>query len=202
MTRLDPFYLIVDDAETAELLVPVGVKLLQLRAKDMDPERLRDAVRRTKAVCTVHGCTLVVNDHWQLAIEEGCDFVHLGQEDLAEADLVAIRAAGLRLGISTHDRAELATALAAAPDYVALGPIWETKLKAMKWAPQTPARLTRWREQVGDLPLVAIGGITAENLPQVFEAGADVAAVVTDVTRHADPEARTRQWLAATAPWR
>ncbi|HEX2018653.1 MAG TPA: thiamine phosphate synthase, partial [Aurantimonas sp.] len=149
--RLDPFYLIVDDAEQAERLVPVGVKLLQLRAKDMAPERLRDAVRRTKAVCAAHGCTLVINDHWQLAIAEGCDFVHLGQEDLAEAGLAAIRAAGLRLGISTHDRAELSTALAARPDYVALGPIWETKLKAMKWAPQTPARLARWREQVGDL---------------------------------------------------
>ncbi|UIJ71611.1 thiamine phosphate synthase [Aurantimonas sp. HBX-1] len=202
MTRLDPFYLIVDDAEMAELLVPLGVKLLQLRAKDMEPGRLRDAVRRTRAVCAAHGCTLVINDHWQLAIAEGCDFVHLGQEDLGEADLAAIRTAGLRLGISTHDRAELATALAAAPDYVALGPIWETKLKAMKWAPQTPAKLTRWRERIGDLPLVAIGGITAENLPQVFEAGADYAAVVTDVTRHADPEARTRQWLAATASWR
>lgn len=202
MTRLDPFYLIVDDAEMAELLVPVGVKLLQLRAKDMEPDRLRDAVRRTRAVCAAYGCTLVVNDHWQLAIEEQCDFVHLGQEDLADADLAAIRAAGLRLGISTHDRAELGIALAAKPDYVALGPIWETKLKAMKWAPQTPARLTRWRELVGDLPLVAIGGITAENLPDVFAAGADCAAVVTDVTRHADPEARTRQWLDATAPWR
>ncbi|NDV86363.1 thiamine phosphate synthase [Aurantimonas aggregata] len=202
MTRLDPFYLIVDDAEMAELLVPVGVKLLQLRAKDMEPDRLRDAVRRTRAVCAAYGCTLVVNDHWQLAIEEQCDFVHLGQEDLADADLAAIRAAGLRLGISTHDRAELGIALAAKPDYVALGPIWETKLKAMKWAPQTPARLTRWRELVGDLPLVAIGGITAENLPDIFAAGADCAAVVTDVTRHADPEARTRQWLDATAPWR
>ncbi|MEF2553616.1 thiamine phosphate synthase [Aurantimonas sp. A2-1-M11] len=200
--RLDPFYLIVDDAEMAERLVPVGVRLLQLRAKDMDTPTLRDAIRRTRAVCAAHGCTLVINDHWRLAIEEGCDFVHLGQEDLAEADRAAIRNAGLRLGISTHDDAELAIALAAEPDYVALGPIWETKLKVMPWAPQTPGRLARWRERIGDLPLVAIGGITVENLSQVFAAGADAAAVVTDVTRHAEPEARTRQWLAATQAWR
>lgn len=200
--RLDPFYLIVDDAEMAERLVPVGVKLLQLRAKDMDTARLRREIRRTRDVCAAHGCLLVINDFWRLAIEEGCDVVHLGQEDLAEADRAAIRAAGLKLGISTHDSAELAVALAAEPDYVALGPIWQTKLKVMKWAPQTPERLGVWRQRIGDVPLVAIGGITVERLPHVFAQGADSAAVVTDVTRAADPEARAREWLAATAPYR
>ncbi|MEP0507933.1 MAG: thiamine phosphate synthase, partial [Aurantimonas coralicida] len=125
-----------------------------------------------------------------------------GQEDLAEADRAAIRAAGLKLGVSTHDSAELAVALAAEPDYVALGPVWQTKLKVMKWAPQTPERLGVWRQRIGDLPLVAIGGITVERLPLVFAQGADSAAVVTDVTRAADPEARAREWLAATAPYR
>lgn len=195
---LDPFYLIVDSVAWVRRLVPLGVRLVQLRIKAMPEADLRAEMRAARAICAAEGCQLVVNDYWRLAIEEGCDFVHLGQEDLAKADVGAIRRAGLKLGLSTHDEAELATALAAEPDYVALGPIWPTILKAMAWAPQTPARLGDWRRAVGTLPLVAIGGVTVERLPQVFAAGADSAAVVTDVTRHADPEARCREWLEAT----
>ncbi|TIP33679.1 MAG: thiamine phosphate synthase, partial [Mesorhizobium sp.] len=127
---------------------------------------------------------------------------HLGQEDLAEADVKAIRRAGLRLGLSTHDDAELETALAAEPDYVALGPIYPTVLKAMKWSPQGLDRIAAWKRRVGDLPLVAIGGLTVARLAGVFAQGAKSAAVVTDITRNAHPEARTLEWLAATAQWR
>ncbi|MGE6781991.1 thiamine phosphate synthase [Ensifer adhaerens] len=200
--KLDPFYLIVDSAEWVERLVPLGVKLVQLRVKDRSEAELRREIRAAKAVCDEKGCQLVVNDHWQLAIEEGCDFVHLGQEDLADADVAAIRAAGLKLGLSTHDETELETALAAAPDYVALGPIYPTILKAMKWAPQGLPRLAAWRERIQPLPLVAIGGLNIERISGVFEHGADVAAVVTDITLSADPEGRTREWIARTAPWR
>ncbi|WP_159585595.1 thiamine phosphate synthase [Chelativorans xinjiangense] len=200
--KLDAFYLIADSAAWVERLVPLGVKLLQLRIKDMEEYRLRKEIRTAKAICAAHGCTLVINDHWQLAIEEGCDWIHLGQEDLATADRAAIRAAGLRLGLSTHDEAELATALAASPDYVALGPIYPTILKKMKWAPQGLDRITEWKRRVAPLPLVAIGGLTPERLPGVFEKGADTAAVVTDILLHSDPEARTRAWIDATAPWR
>ena len=101
--RLDPFYLIVDSAAWIERLVPLGVKLVQLRIKERSLPDIRADIRRAKAVCEAHGCQLIVNDYWQLAIEEGCDFVHLGQEDLAVADLAAIRKAGLKLGLSTHD---------------------------------------------------------------------------------------------------
>ncbi|MGG7577105.1 thiamine phosphate synthase [Rhizobium sp. Nf11,1] len=200
--KLDPFYLIVDSAEWIERLVPLGVKLVQLRIKDCPDSVLREQIRRSKAACAAAACQLVVNDYWKLAIDEGCDFVHLGQEDLMAADRNAIRRAGLKLGLSTHDIAELETALAAEPDYVALGPVWPTILKQMKWAPQGIERVADWRRRVGAIPLVAIGGITAERAPLVLENGADSAAVVTDITRNADPEARTRQWLAATAPWR
>ncbi|MBO9100598.1 MULTISPECIES: thiamine phosphate synthase [unclassified Rhizobium] len=200
--RLDPFYLIDDSADWIERLVPLGVKLVQLRVKDKSETELRREIRRARAVCLAHGCQLVVNDYWQLAIDEGCDFVHLGQEDLAGADLAAIRAAGLKLGLSTHDVAELDTALDARPDYVALGPVWPTILKKMKWQPQGIERVAEWKRRIGDLPLVAIGGITAERAPLVLEHGAACAAVVTDITLHEDPEGRTRQWLAATAPWR
>jgi thiamine-phosphate pyrophosphorylase len=200
--KLDPFYLIVDSADWIARLVPLGVKLVQLRIKDADEATLRHEIRSAKAVCERHGCTFIVNDYWQLAIEEGCDFVHLGQEDLGHADRAAIAGAGIRLGVSSHDSAELDAALAAEPDYVALGPIYPTILKKMKWEPQGPARLASWRERIGDLPLVAIGGLNPERLPGVFENGADSAAVVTDITLNTDPEARTREWIAATEKWR
>ncbi|MCP1200226.1 thiamine phosphate synthase [Notoacmeibacter sp. MSK16QG-6] len=199
-TALDPFYLIVDDADWIERLVPVGAKLVQLRCKGMGEDELRDNIRRAKACCIAHDCTLVINDYWRLAIEEKCAWVHLGQEDLAEANLPEIRAAGLKLGISTHDKAELAAALAAKPDYVALGPVWETKLKKMPWDPQGLERVRRWKDRIGDLPLVGIGGVTAERVPELMAAGADIAAVVTDITRHDDPEARMRDWISATRP--
>lgn len=200
--KLDPFYLIVDSAAWIERLVPLGVKLVQLRIKDLDEASLRREIRASKAVCDRHGCQLIVNDYWRIAIEEDCDFVHLGQEDLAEADVKAIRGAGLKLGLSTHDDAELETALQAEPDYVALGPIYPTILKAMTWAPQGLGRIAIWRQRVGKLPLVAIGGLTVERIAGVFAQGAESAAVVTDVTRNTHPEARAAEWLAATAQWR
>jgi thiamine-phosphate pyrophosphorylase len=200
--KLDPFYLIVDSAEWIERLVPLGVKLVQLRMKDSTDAELCAAIRRAKTVCAAHGCQLIVNDYWQMAIEEGCDFVHLGQEDLATADIPAIRAAGLKLGLSTHDEAELETALKAQPDYVALGPVWPTILKKMKWAPQGLEKLRDWKMRIGSLPLVAIGGLNIERIDNVFAHGADSAAVVTDITRNADPEARTREWIEHTARFR
>ncbi|MDL2408092.1 thiamine phosphate synthase [Rhizobium calliandrae] len=154
--------------------------------------------RRAKAVCVAHGCQLIVNAYWQLSIEEGCDFIHFCQEDLAVADLAAIREAGLKLGVSTHDEAELATALAARPDYVALGPIYPTALKAMPWPPQGLDRIGEWKARIGNTPLVAIGGLTVERIAGVFENGADSAAVITDITRNSDPEQRTLAWIAAT----
>lgn len=200
--KLDPFYLIVDSADWIDRLVPLGVKLVQLRMKDCTQTELREDIRRAKAICAEHGCQLIVNDYWRLAIDEGCDFVHLGQEDLAVADLDAIRTAGIKLGLSTHDEAELETALAAAPDYVALGPVWPTILKKMKWAPQGLDRLVDWKARIGTLPLVAIGGINTERIGSVFAHGADSAAVVTDITLNADPEARTREWIERTAQFR
>lgn len=192
-------YPIVDSAAWIARLAPVGVRLVQLRIKDATAEGLRAEVHAARACCAAHGMQLVVNDHWQVALEAGCDFVHLGQQDLEGADLAALRRAGVRLGVSTHDEAELERALAVQPDYVALGPIYPTLLKVMPWAPQGLARITHWKARVGSLPLVAIGGLTLERLPGVFAAGADIAAVVTDIVRHADPGARARAWLEVAA---
>ncbi|RUU12890.1 thiamine phosphate synthase [Mesorhizobium sp. USDA-HM6] len=200
--KLDPFYLIVDSAAWIERLVPLGVKLVQLRIKDMDEDGLRAEIRKAKTLCARHRCQLIVNDHWRLAIKEGCDFIHLGQEDLQAANLPEIQAAGIRLGLSTHDEAELVTALAARPHYVALGPVYPTILKKMKWAPQGLERIRVWKERIAPLPLVAIGGLNPERLDGVFAAGADSAAVVTDITLNSDPEARTREWIEKAHQWR
>lgn len=195
---LDRFYPIFDDTDWLRQMLPLGVKLVQLRIKDKPEDVVRAEIRLAQALCREADCTLVVNDYWRIAIEEGCDWVHLGQEDLDDADIVAIRRAGLKLGVSTHDRAELDRALALAPDYVALGPVYPTILKKMKWHEQGVEKLTKWKGLIGDIPLIAIGGMTVDRAPGAFEAGADVVSAVTDITLHDDPEGRVRAWLAAT----
>jgi thiamine-phosphate pyrophosphorylase len=200
MSSLSRVYPIVDSAEWVRRLLAVGVRLVQLRVKDRPLEQVRKEIRDARTLCAAAGAQLVVNDYWQLAIDEGCAFVHLGQTDLDTADVPALRRAGLRIGISTHDHSELERAVALEPDYIALGPIYPTLLKVMPWAPQGLGRITEWKKRIGTTPLVAIGGLTVERLAGVFEAGADVAAVVTDIVRHPDPEARTREWIAAAAP--
>jgi thiamine-phosphate pyrophosphorylase len=192
-------YPVVDSAAWITRLAALGVRLVQLRVKDTPLAQVRAEVRAARAHCAAHALQLVVNDYWQVALEEGCDFVHLGQGDLDGADLAALRRAGVRLGISTHDEGELERALRCDPDYVALGPIYPTLLKVMPWAPQGLGRIREWKSRIATTPLVAIGGITLERLPAVFAAGADVAAVVTDIVRSEDPEARTRAWLAQAA---
>lgn len=198
MMRLPRFYPIFDHVRWLERMLPLGVKLVQMRLKDRPEAELRSQIAQAQALCRAAGALLVVNDHWRLAIDLGCDWLHLGQEDLDGADLPAIRAAGLRLGISTHDEAELDRALALRPDYVALGPVWPTILKQMKWHEQGLGRVTEWKARVGATPLVAIGGLTVERAPGAFAAGADVVSVVTDITLNPTPEARLRDWLEVT----
>jgi thiamine-phosphate pyrophosphorylase len=192
---LDVFYPIVPDATWVARIVPLGVRTLQLRVKDASAADVRRQIGESLSVARDHGCQLIVNDYWREAIDAGADYVHLGQEDLAGADVAAIKSAGVRLGISTHSEAELTTALSVQPDYVALGPIYETKLKAMRWAPQGLARIGAWRARIGGLPLVDIGGITPERAAGVVAAGADSIAVITDFVTAQDPDKRVEFWL-------
>jgi len=195
--NLPRIYPVVDDVSWVPRLASRGVRLVQLRIKEQPEPFVRAQIEAAHAYCSAAGVQLIVNDYWQLALASGCDFVHLGQGDLESADLRALRRAHVRPGVSTHDEAELERALSVSPDYVALGPIYPTLLKVMPWAPQGLARLGEWKRRIGSIPLVAIGGITLERLPGVFAAGADVAAVVTDILRASDPDERVRQWLAA-----
>jgi thiamine-phosphate pyrophosphorylase len=197
--KLPRVYPIVDSAAWVRRLTALGVGLVQLRIKDQPHDWVLAQIRESQGWCRAAGAQLIVNDYWQLALESGCDFVHLGQGDLDSADVGALRRAAVRLGVSTHDDGELERALALRPDYVALGPIYPTLLKVMPWEPQGLARLGEWKRRVDAVPLVAIGGLTLERLAGVFAAGADVAAVVTDIVRARQPEARTRQWLEAAA---
>jgi thiamine-phosphate pyrophosphorylase len=188
------FYPIVPDAGWIARIVPLGVKAVQLRIKEAEADEIEHDIRGSLKICRAHGCQLIVNDYWRQAIDLGADYIHLGQEDLAGADLKAIRNSGIRLGVSTHTDEELNIALAAEPDYVALGPIYETTLKKMRYAPQGLGRIGEWKRRIS-CPLIAIGGIMLERAPSVYAAGADSIAVVTDIVMNTAPEARIASWL-------
>lgn len=196
---LPRFYPIFDTADWIARALPLGVKLVQLRVKDRSEEDTRAEIIRARDLCRAAGADLVVNDYWRIAIDEGCDFIHLGQEDLDDADLHAIRRAGLRLGVSTHDDEELERGLSTDPTYIALGPVYPTILKKMKWTEQGLDKVTEWKARVGKTPLCAIGGMTVERAAGALEAGADIISAVTDITLNDDPVARMRAWLEATA---
>jgi thiamine-phosphate pyrophosphorylase len=191
----DRFYPVVDSVAWVARLALLGAGSIQLRAKNLGEADALQTVKDALEVISGTRAKLVVNDYWRAAIKAGAKHLHLGQEDLAEADVAAIRAAGLTLGISTHDDAELETALAAKPDYVALGPIFPTTLKSMRFAPQGIPKITEWKKRVGEIPLVAIGGIKLEHASEIFAAGADSIAVVSDITQNADADKRVRAWL-------
>ena len=196
--NLDRFYPIFDNPDWLGRMLPLGVKLVQMRIKDLPADETRAALQRSKQLCDAAGAIMVVNDFWEMAIDLDCDWIHLGQEDLDDADMVAIRRAGLKIGISTHDEDELDRALAEHPDYVALGPVYPTILKKMKWVEQGLDRVQQWKIHIGDLPLVGIGGMTIDRAAGVYAAGADIVSVVTDITLNEHPENRLTGWIKAT----
>ncbi len=198
----DRFYPVVDSVAWVARLALLGAGTIQLRAKGLTDSDALQTVRDALDIIKGTAAKLVVNDYWRAAIAAGAKHLHLGQEDLADladADLKAIRDAGLTLGISTHDDEELETALRVKPDYIALGPIFPTTLKSMRFAPQGIAKIGEWKKRVGSLPLVAIGGIKLEQAHEIFAAGADSIAVVSDVTQNPNPDARVRAWLGVNA---
>lgn len=192
------FYPVVDRTAWIERLAPLGVTTVQLRIKDLAGRDLADEIASAIAFCRRHGIRLFVNDYWRLAISHEAYGVHLGQEDLLDADLDAIQQAGLRLGVSTHSLFEAAIAKAVRPSYIALGPIFPTTCKSMRFGPQGFARLREWRH-LWSGPLVAIGGLKVEHISELRTSGVNGVAVISDVTHASSPEGRASAWVQGLA---
>jgi len=193
-------YPVVDSVEWIERLLSAGVRTIQLRIKDRSSIDVEPAIVAAIALGKKYAARLFINDYWQLAIEHQAYGVHLGQEDLEVADLQAIQQAGLRLGISTHDDAELDRALALRPSYIALGHIFPTQTKEMPSAPQGINELQRHLARLSDIPTVAIGGISLARAPEVLATGVGSIAVVSAITQAADWRLATAELLALTEP--
>ena len=187
-------YVIVDSVAWIERLLKLNVKTLQLRIKNATQVALSQQIQQSVALCQQYGAKLFINDYWQLAIEHGAYGVHLGQEDLDTADLNAIQQAGLRLGISTHCFYEVARAHACRPSYMAYGPIYHTDSKPMAFGPRGLAQLAYWQQTL-DYPLVAIGGINHQRLPDVLATGIKSVAVISAITRAQDVEVAVRTMI-------
>jgi len=185
-------YAVLPDAAWVGRMARAGVPTLQLRFKSDDADAIRREVRAAVEAVRGSESLLFINDHWQAAIDAGAYGVHLGQEDLDALDAAqvqAIRAAGLRLGVSTHGYAEMVRADAVSPSYLALGAVFPTTLKKMATAPQGLARLGAYARLMRGYPLVGIGGIDAERLPPVMATGVGSVAVVRAIVGAEDPEA-------------
>jgi len=185
-------YPVVDSVMWIERLLEAGVRTIQLRIKNKRDSEVEADIVAAIALGRRYNARLFINDYWQLAVKHRAWGVHLGQEDLETADLSAIRAAGLRLGVSTHDDMEIDIALAARPSCIALGHVFPTQTKQMPSAPQGLAQLARHIERLADYPTVAIGGISLERVPEVLATGVGSVAVVSAITQ-------ARDWRAATA---
>ncbi|EOI5730425.1 thiamine phosphate synthase [Cronobacter malonaticus] len=188
-------YPVVDSVEWITRLLDAGVRTLQLRIKDKTDAGVEADVAAAIALGQRYDARLFINDYWRLAIKHQAYGVHLGQEDLQTADLNAIRNAGLRLGVSTHDDMEIDVALAVRPSYIALGHVFPTQTKQMPSAPQGLAQLAAHVKRLGDYPTVAIGGISLERAPAVLETGVGSIAVVSAITQAPDWRGATQKLL-------
>ncbi len=182
-------YPVLDSVEWLERVLKAGVKTLQLRIKDKQPEQVEQQIIDAIALGKKYNARLFINDYWQLAVKHGAYGVHLGQEDMEIADLPLIADAGLRLGLSTHGYYELLRAKQLQPSYIALGHIFETQTKDMPSDPQGLERLHKYAALLADTPTVAIGGINLQRAPAVRATGVGSIAVVTAITQADDPEA-------------
>lgn len=188
-------YPVVDSVAWIERLLAAGVKTIQLRIKDKQDDEVEADIIAAVALGRRYDARLFINDYWRLAIKHQAYGVHLGQEDLESTELELIRAAGLRLGVSTHDDMEIDVALAARPSYIALGHVFPTQTKQIPSAPQGLEQLASHIQRLADYPTVAIGGISLERAPAVLATGVGSIAVVSAITQADDWQAATAQLL-------
>ena len=187
-------YPIVDRAALLDRLLPLGVRTVQLRVKNLDESLLEEEVRTAVQLAQRFNANLYINDYWQLALKHNAYGVHLGQEDLPGADLRALAKAGIRLGVSTRSYFELAQAMAVRPSYVAIGSVFPTASKTIDYDPLGLGHFRRLSRLI-DMPVVAIGGITLEQAENVWLAGADGMALISDIVHAPDMNARVGDWL-------
>lgn len=188
------FYPIVPRASWIEPLADLGVQTIQLRIKDLPRDLLEEEIAQAIAMARRCGVHLFINDYWDLALKYDAFGVHLGQQDLASADLAQLKTRGLHLGISTHSYFEAAVAHGIRPSYVALGPIFPTTCKSMEFGPQGFERIGQWASLL-PYPIVAIGGLKPQHLKDLQHQGAEGYAVISDWLDHSDPLKRVQDWL-------
>lgn len=187
-------YPVLDTVEWLEKVLKSGVKTLQLRIKDKQPEQVEKQIIDAIALGKKYNARLFINDYWQLAIKHQAYGVHLGQEDMDGADLGLIADAGLRLGLSTHGYYEILRAKQLKPSYIALGHVFATQTKEMPSDPQGLERLAKYVGLLSDTATVAIGGINLQRAPDVYKTGVGSIAVVTAITLAEDPQAVIEQF--------
>jgi hydroxymethylpyrimidine kinase/phosphomethylpyrimidine kinase/thiamine-phosphate diphosphorylase len=193
-------YPVVDRSYWLKTLLPLGVKTIQLRIKDLQAKQLEEEIKRSVFLAKKYSAQLFVNDYWELAIKFGASGIHLGQEDLEKADVSLIHKSGLYLGISTHCYYEVAAAHTHNPSYIACGPIYSTTSKIMPFNPQGIKQLLRWRKTL-QYPLVAIGGINLERVSNILNAGIEGVSLISAITKATDPCAVTKQFLKITSEY-
>jgi len=181
-------YPVVDSAKWLERLLALGISTIQLRVKDLQGEDLEYEIITAIETAKQYGARLFINDYWQLAIKHGAFGVHLGQEDLDDADISAISKAGLHLGISTHCFYEVARTHAIQPSYLACGPVYHTDSKQMPWIPHGIENLGYWNNLMQSYPWVAIGGINADRIAEVASTGVSGIAMISAITKVQAPE--------------
>jgi thiamine-phosphate pyrophosphorylase len=187
-TRLG-LYGVMPDADWVKRMVDAELPTVQLRFKSDDRSKIRKQIKEAVAASKDSKTLLFINDYWEQAIDAGAYGVHLGQEDIATANLDQIRIAGLRLGLSTHGYAEMVYADRFCPSYIAMGAVFPTNLKMMPTAPQGLGRLYQYAKLMSHYPLVAIGGIDEGSIRAVSKSGVGSVAVVRAITQAKDPKA-------------
>ena len=189
-------YGVMPDADWVKRMVEAELPTVQLRFKSEDRYKIRKQIKESVKAVEGSKTLLFINDFWEEAIDAQAYGVHLGQEDLDTADLEKIRAAGLRLGLSTHGYAELAHADRFCPSYIAMGAVFATNLKKMPTAPQGLGRLYQYAKLMSHYPLVAIGGIDQESIHVVAKSGVGSVAVVRAITQAKNPKAAVKHLQA------
>jgi len=187
-------YPVVDSLYWLKRLFPLGLEVIQLRLKNKSEEEVELLIAEAVAMSKQYKTRLFINDYWQLAIKHGAYGVHIGQEDLQDADLTSIQQAGLRLGISTHGCYEFLLAQQLQPSYLAIGAIFPTKTKNMTGQIQGVENLKQILQLATDIPVVAIGGISHQRAERVWQTGVDSVAVVTAITESENAEIAVKQF--------